>query len=739
MRKRKKTVSFISLVLLLALGFAAAPPADAQVARRALLIGINEFASETIIDLRGAINDIETMRKLLTTRYGFPEDGVKLLTDARATRKGILAALETLVKEAGAKDVIYIHFSGHGSQVKDLNGDEGKDDGMDETILPHDARTEGIADITDDELSGYLSGLQSKSVIVTLDSCHSGTGTRGGSAVRARFVEPDARLNLYETTVNRTSARSVVPIEEQHVLMTGAAAHQAALDGPVDGKVYGFFSYSLSKSLAAAKRDASPEEIFAGVRSELRRIQEQLGRSSIPTPQLELRKDRTRGALFPAAGASQPRGAARRPFVLVKPLTASTALLTDGALLFGVPSSIWALFRPGETRFLPARVIATGVVTETRGRDSVLRIASRNKRIQSIPAGSRAVAIASPAAEKVPLRLGRVPPALREKLQGLLGERLQGIVEVVGEEKFARFILDRIPEAASRWSISDSTGLAAVRVFEEQAVEALAGKLERFLVRSRNATELLALENGVSALDLEVEVHRGSRPAAAGPAGLETTAFGEDRRAIRVVADTAAPRYRIRKEGEPRTRENSLQLEIRATADCHLTIVDVDSEGGVNILFPNATQGEDFYPDGRVPGGETVLVPDSLEGGNRARFFLDYGPPSGLDTIRVFASVSPETTRAIREMIGRAAGEVGTRSISKSFREMQLALARPRGVVVVGDVGGDPASSGLELVEPPDGGGLDLAEDPAEEQAGAETGAMEGDWTARSLTILVEE
>jgi hypothetical protein len=721
-------------------GLAQAPPGKGV--RRALLIGINEFAAPSIVSLRGALNDIETMRKLLTTRYGFAEDAVKMLTNAQATRKGILDALDGLVKEAGAEDVVYFHFSGHGSQVKDLNGDEGQDDGLDETILPQDARTEGIADITDDELAQYLSSLKARSVIVTLDSCHSGTGTRGDSAVRARVAAPDTRLSLYETPANLTSSRGLVPIEEAHVLMTGAAAHQAALDGPVDGKVYGFFSYSLAKSLAAAREDAKPEDIFAGVRSELRRIQEQLGRSSMPTPQLEMRKERAGARLFPPAGSGEARGVPRRPFVTVKPLTASTALLVDGALLHGVPSSLWAIFRPGETSFLPARVIATGVVTETRGRDAVLRLASRMKQMKSIPPGARAVAIASPAADTVPLRLGRIPPAARERLQNLLGQRLQGVAEVVGEERFARFILDHLPEGASRWSVSDSTGVNAVRLFEDQAVEALAGKLERFLVRSRNATELLALDNAISGLELAVEVHRGSTPGGgAAVPGLASSEFGQDRRGIRVVADTTAPRYRIRKPGEPRTAENSLQLEVRASADCYLTIVDIDSEGGINVLFPNATQGEDFYPEGRIRGGETVLIPDSLASGNRARFFLDYGPPSGLDTIRAFASVSPETTRTIREFAGRTTGEVGTRSLAKSLREMQILLARPRGVVVIADAAGDAGGSDASSAEPNAGASAAAgAEDLAAEEPGAQDpGALEGDWTAKSLTILVED
>src|SRR5688572_7651093 len=117
--------------------------------RRALLIGINKY--KVLPRLRGSINDIETMRQILITRWGFPEQRISMVTDEAATRMGILAALDKLVKETGPQDIVYVHYSGHGSQVQDLNGDE-EDDGLDETILAQDGRTNDILDITDDEL-----------------------------------------------------------------------------------------------------------------------------------------------------------------------------------------------------------------------------------------------------------------------------------------------------------------------------------------------------------------------------------------------------------------------------------------------------------------------------------------------------------------------------------------------------------------------------------------------------------
>ncbi len=161
---------------------APSPPPVSGPARRALLIGINAYASSDVPKLRGCVNDVEAMRLVLTGRYGFAPADVRSITDAAATRKGILAALEQLVEEGRAADTIFVHYAGHGSQVQDLDGDE--EDGKDETIVPFDGRTEGVPDITDDELNA--------------------TATRA----RARAAWPSGRARWTRTSASSSIAAS---------------------------------------------------------------------------------------------------------------------------------------------------------------------------------------------------------------------------------------------------------------------------------------------------------------------------------------------------------------------------------------------------------------------------------------------------------------------------------------------------------------------------------------------------
>lgn len=156
--------------------------------RRALLIGIGEYPAESEWTLVHGDNDVRIIREFLLGQ-GLRGECLETVTNEEATKKGILSALERLAKTAGKGDVVYIHFSGHGQQVTDLDGDE--EDGFDEAWVPYDARKkyvsrvyEGENHIIDDELNAYLKKLRAKvgpkgRITVVSDACHSGSGSRG--------------------------------------------------------------------------------------------------------------------------------------------------------------------------------------------------------------------------------------------------------------------------------------------------------------------------------------------------------------------------------------------------------------------------------------------------------------------------------------------------------------------------------------------------------------------------------
>lgn len=120
--------------------------------RKALLIGINYFGQRG--QLRGCINDVKNMSGYLNGHFGYKREDMVCLTDdqqnpmSQPTKANILRAMHWLVKDARPNDSLFFHYSGHGGQTKDLDGDE--EDGYDEVIYPVDFRQAGH--IVDDEM-----------------------------------------------------------------------------------------------------------------------------------------------------------------------------------------------------------------------------------------------------------------------------------------------------------------------------------------------------------------------------------------------------------------------------------------------------------------------------------------------------------------------------------------------------------------------------------------------------------
>lgn len=152
---------------------------NCQGRKKALLVGINYRGTSS--ELRGCVSDVKYVKNFICSRYGFKDDpdSMLVLTDDHNNppflplRQNIIQALHWLVRDAQPGDSLFFQFSGHGTKVKDLDGDE--DDGYDQAICPLDHSTAGL--IIDDELNVILIRNLPPNVRLTTisDSCHSGS------------------------------------------------------------------------------------------------------------------------------------------------------------------------------------------------------------------------------------------------------------------------------------------------------------------------------------------------------------------------------------------------------------------------------------------------------------------------------------------------------------------------------------------------------------------------------------
>ncbi len=241
--------------------------------RRAFLVGLNRYPDPRN-NLKGCVNDVLLMAKTLREQYGFagPSD-VKLLTDERATTAGIRKGLEWLVGEAAAGDSLVFHYSGHGTQVRDIHGDELADD-LDEIICPYDLDWDNP--FTDDDLANICAGVPKGALLtVILDCCHSGTGLRDflrpDLPIRYKFLPAPAEVRHrsehliedrgFDRSVTMTGPDKRLPVRRfgisltrtNAVLIAGCRSDQTSADAWIDGDYHGALTYYLWRSLRDAK------------------------------------------------------------------------------------------------------------------------------------------------------------------------------------------------------------------------------------------------------------------------------------------------------------------------------------------------------------------------------------------------------------------------------------------------------------------------------------------------------
>src|SRR5882724_893577 len=347
----------------------------------ALLVGINNYKyPDRISSLAGSINDVEDMRQILIGKFQFPPENILVLKDAQATHAGIISAIQThLIAKAQPGDIVVFHYSGHGSQMKDVTGK--MISGIDQTIVPYDSRDPSgkVFDIPGAELHPLLLQLAAKTKNLTfiLDSCHSGSLVRGATV---RAIEGDKRtpppLPSYVAAATRGLGPVAADDEKSPAFASIAAAtsKENAFEHFSEGKEHGALTYFLTRQLRSAKDGATYRDVMDSV----------IGNVSAnypgQHPQLE------------GAEADQhvfgDSGSLARSYVAVSPLEGKRVKLGVGQVVGATVGSVYEVYPPGAKKFAsPEHPVARVQLTTVDAFDSEGNIVSGGKVAQS----SRAV------------------------------------------------------------------------------------------------------------------------------------------------------------------------------------------------------------------------------------------------------------------------------------------------------------------------------------------------------------
>jgi len=238
--------------------------------QKALLVGINY--PNTSHSLRGCVNDVINVKRMLTSRYDFD---IVMLTDEEATTENILRELEALVFDAKPGDVLYFHYSGHGSQMVDDYDDDYEPDGLDEIICPVDLDWYKKV-IRDDDLKRIFDKVPNGvNLTVTLDCCHSGGGmdqteqyqSLGEAKVLnqpgGRFLAPPANIitEAKERAIGFKPKSLTRNVEETGVLVSGCQSHQTSADAYIDDEFVGACTYAFLKVINDMNGNVTHKEL----------------------------------------------------------------------------------------------------------------------------------------------------------------------------------------------------------------------------------------------------------------------------------------------------------------------------------------------------------------------------------------------------------------------------------------------------------------------------------------------
>lgn len=214
----------------------------------ALLIGLNY--SSTNSKLFGCINDCLLVQSMLINNYGYDPNNIVLMRDdiyisnnlLYPNKNNIINQIKQLISKSNLPncDSIYLHFSGHGSQIKDTNGDE--KDGLDEFIVPRDYFINRSCIIDDELYSLVISVKDNIPFFLIFDCCNSGSML--DLNYNYSYVNNNVKLN--NDTVSVVSKKKIICI-------SACLDNQSALDVTVKGSSNGALTLALYSALQSSK------------------------------------------------------------------------------------------------------------------------------------------------------------------------------------------------------------------------------------------------------------------------------------------------------------------------------------------------------------------------------------------------------------------------------------------------------------------------------------------------------
>ena len=609
----------------------------------ALLIGINQYpeaALDTVPNsdggLRGCLTDVALQRELLIHRFGFQASDIVTLTNQQATRTAILEAIaEHLVAQARAGDVVLLHFSGYGSQVR-LEADGGRPYlawVTADSRLPTE-QNPTLGDLLELEVMSQLQGLATRNLTTVIDAGYQDLGfsRHGNLRVRSRPTVPTA---IWPPGLAPTPSLSW-----PGVVLRAAAPGDLVVEGQGDGFSAGIFTYALTQGLWTALPDAANRQLWMQDLGE--RARRWGGAEQHPTWSGGARQ--TTIAYAPPTQMMAADGVVVAPSASDRPLTVWLGGLDPTLLSYLQPGSVLVTMPPSgvvtsegqpfpsldlrlESRSgvkamaratdptaplpLQSQPVYEKVRVLPRSIDLVVAIDSRLQRFERVDATSALAAIPfvtaiSPGDRGADCLFGRLPhptpPTLTAALTQPGGQvpSPQQDLDLAPPNRYGLFTPNHY-QLASSWIPKEEAVKTAIARLTPHFHSLLALKLVR-LCANRQAS-WLGVTASLETVELKPRLlakQRSDRGEASSPPWNGATMGGSDPSPLPLLASRTKVLYRVTSAmGDP----------------LHGLLIQFDSQGQAHVLCPPALQTVATLAHGSaVTPSLATTVPDSGDG-----------------------------------------------------------------------------------------------------------------------------
>lgn len=581
--------------------------------KKALVVAIGNYPATSNWPVISSQNDITYMLKTLQ-RQGFESKDIIVLKDSMATKAGIESALQAFAKKLKPNDIAIIHFSCHGAQLQDDNGDE--PDGLDEVLVPYNAVYTGTnGDITNDSANYLRDDLFGKYVrdcrvklgsdgdlLVLINACHSGTITRGSGKVRGGKPAIVGKNTLIPSGKSAEKSQQFKDGLEGDNNLATYIIYSAASANELDKEVtdneqlpVGSLTYAFSAALEQLPGHISYRGLFSRIQSVM------MEKSLRQHPVMEGNGiDRV---LFGGRFIEQQSYSE-----IAKRLTTREYVLRKGTLAGLNIGAKVGLF-PASTQSIQGLTpIASGIVTSAGPFSSTIKL-DADPKLATITAGW--VFVTEPVF-KIPTAILKIETKKADKQTGpvFTEQEVQAItksispVPVVTADVPANLLLKKGPAKDSLIIISTgllfSTNDKGVSAREEWLKNALQQYSQYIFIRD------LSLMEAKSGLDVRLVPLKNAEP----DTGM---AFSSSNRDQYKFSDKDTVVLWVSNPGKQAL---------------YINILDLMPDGSIQSILPN--KAEKIYPeDLKIKAGETKLF---------LQYTISIQPPYGTEVFKIFTS-----------------------------------------------------------------------------------------------------